>query len=119
MQLILRHFNWSFEAVRIIQSCFYITFVVVRQTLRSKYLNNNNTIYFSQTFILSLTTREDESPGTFYKVVAKSYHWIAPPNPLATLLSVAVYCTVKPRIWNTDRSAAKVFLMRGLFHIRG
>ena len=28
-------------------------------------------------------------------------------------------CTVKPRIWNTDRSAAKVFHMRDLFHMRG
>ena len=27
--------------------------------------------------------------------------------------------TVKPRIWNTDRSAAKVFHMRDLFHMRG
>ena len=27
--------------------------------------------------------------------------------------------TVKPRLWKTDRSAAKVFHMRDLFHMRG
>ena len=46
----------------------------------------------------------------------------APSNTPSLLLfshkNIQFQYTVKPRIWNTTRSAAKVFHMRDLFHIR-